>query len=66
MVLAAMLGLSGARCSALTIIDPITHLAYHQHARQGLQPVMLSPHHSRAHHNTGKTAMEGGKDDTTR
>jgi hypothetical protein len=38
-------------------------LGYHQHARQVLQTVMLSPHHSRAHHNTGKAAMEGGKDD---
>jgi hypothetical protein len=38
-------------------------LGYHLPARQGLQPVMLSPHHSRAHHNTGKAAMEGGKDD---
>jgi hypothetical protein len=46
-----------------TIIDPITHLAYHFPARQVLQTVMLSPHHSRAHHNTGKAAMEGGKDD---
>jgi hypothetical protein len=62
MVLAAVLGLSGARCPALTIIDPITHLAYHLPARQGLQPVMLSPHHSRAHHNTGIAAMEGGKE----
>jgi hypothetical protein len=42
-------------------IDPITHLTYHLPARQGLQPVMLSPHHSRATTN-GIAAMEGGKE----